>query len=115
MPPVRASGSCPFISLKTPNTPRAVVIQVLVSEAGGVVKAIDGGEYRFHTTGKSNIVCGNAAVIPEVVEIIEAAHKKMWKKVRGDEKEEGKGEWRNGHRPEGRGDSVCLCVCVLFC
>lgn len=88
--------------------------QVLVSEAGGVVKAIDGGEvrpsvclsvfpclspsipthpyllfishtylpqYKFHTTGKSNIICGNGALIPEVVAVIEAAHRKMWKKV----------------------------------
>jgi hypothetical protein len=52
-----------------------------VTEAGGVVRAIDGGEYEFHMT-KSNLICGNAEVIPAVVEVIRAADQKMWKKAR---------------------------------
>lgn len=54
---------------------------MLVTEAGGVVKAIDGGEYVFDVA-KSNLVCGNAEVVPGVVAAIKAADRKMWKKAR---------------------------------
>lgn len=74
----------------TPSPPQQIKInstrtnrrthQVLVAEAGGVVKAIDGGEYKFDVS-KSDIICGNAEVIPAVVEAIKAADRKMWKKV----------------------------------
>lgn len=50
---------------------------------------------QFHTTGKSNIICGHAALIPEVVAVLEAADAKMWKKAR-------------------REESVCLRVCVCL-
>lgn len=56
--------------------------QVLVTEAGGVVRATDGGEFEFHMSN-ANLICGNADVIPPVVAVISAADKKMWKKVGG--------------------------------
>lgn len=60
-----------------------------MTEAGGVVRAMDGGEYLFDVSN-SGLVCGNAEIIPPVVAVIEAADRKMWKKARP-------------------------CVCVCFC
>lgn len=53
---------------------------MLVTEAGGIVRATDGGEFEFHMSN-ANLICGNADVIPPVVAVISAADKKMWKKV----------------------------------
>lgn len=52
---------------------------VLVKEAGGELRAIDGGGFVFET-GRGNLVCGNKAIVEEVVECVKKADKKMWKK-----------------------------------
>ncbi len=55
---------------------------MLVTEAGGVVRGIDGGAFEMHMRlSDSNLICGNADLVPEVVEVIKAADAKMWKKV----------------------------------
>ena len=53
---------------------------VLVKEAGGELRAIDGGDFVFET-GRGTLVCGNKAIVEGVVECVRKADKKMWKRV----------------------------------
>ena len=47
-----------------------------------MVRGIDGGAFEMHMRlSDSNLICGNADLVPEVVEVIKAADAKMWKKV----------------------------------
>ncbi|GAB5035767.1 inositol monophosphatase [Nannochloropsis oceanica] len=52
---------------------------VLVKEAGGILRGIDGGEFTFKM-GQGDLVCGNAGIVEEVVGAIREADRKMWRK-----------------------------------
>jgi len=52
---------------------------VLVKEAGGVLRGIDGGEFVFKM-GQGDLVCGNERIVEEVMEAVKEADRKMRRK-----------------------------------